>query len=82
MLSSRNSGKYLTRTWERERELCARDKDAYTAAQQDYLEISGQSPGMGNRDRMEETMHFESSPIDPLSTPHTLDIRNKPEVGP
>ena len=81
MLSSRNSGKYLTKTWERERELCARDKDAYTAAQQEYYEISGQSVGMGNRDRIEETMQFDSSPIDPLSERQTLDIRTDPKVG-
>jgi hypothetical protein len=81
MLTSQNSGKYLTRTYERERELCAQDKDLYTAAEQSFYEISGQSPGMGDRDRMEETFKTENSPIDPLTTPRRVDIRDCKEIG-
>jgi hypothetical protein len=71
MLSSFNSGKYLTATYEREREACARDKNRYTTADQAFYEISGQSPGMGDRDRMEDTFDMDG-----------YDQRNKPEVRP
>lgn len=70
MLSSFNSGKYLTRTYEREREACAQNKDRFTVADQAFYEISGQSPGMGDRDRMEDTFDMDG-----------YDQRNKPEVG-
>lgn len=78
MLSSQNTGKYLTRTYEKERELCAQDKDQYTAADQSFYEISGQSPGMGDRERMEETFTFDTDPIDPLTSPKRVDIRTLP----
>ncbi len=81
MLTSQNTGKYLTRTYERERELCARDKTQYTVTEQAFYDISGQSPGMGDRDRMEETFKMETCPIDPLTSPKPFDIRSKPEVG-
>ena len=71
MLSSFNSGKYLTRTYEREREACAQNKDRFTVADQAFYEISGQSPGMGDRDRMEDTFDMDG-----------YDQRNKPEVRP
>lgn len=71
MLSSFNSGKYLTVTYEREREACAQDKNRYTIADQAFYEISGQSPGMGDRDRMEDTFDMDG-----------YDQRNKPEVRP
>jgi hypothetical protein len=78
MLSSQNTGKRLTRTYEKERELCARDSTQYTAAQQAFYDISGQSPGMGDRDRMEETFKIDTDPIDPLTPPKQIDIRNLP----
>jgi hypothetical protein len=82
MLTSQNSGKYLTRTYERERELCAQNKDAYSAADQAFYDISGQSPGMGDRERMEETFKMDTDPIDPLSEPKEIDIRDvRKEIG-
>jgi hypothetical protein len=71
MLSSFNTGKYLTATYEREREACAQNKDRFTVADQAFYEISGQSPGMGDRDRMEDTFDMDG-----------YDQRNKPEVRP
>lgn len=82
MLSSFNSGKYLTATYEREREACAQNKDRYSAADQAYYEISGQSPGMGDRERIEESFLVDTVPIDPLTTPTEIDIRDvRPEIG-
>lgn len=69
MLSSFNSGKYLTATYERERERCAQDKNRFTAADQEFYDISGQSPGMGDRERMEEAFDMDG-----------YDQRDKPEV--
>ena len=71
MLSSFNSGKYLTATYEREREACAQNKDRFTVADQAFYEISGQSPGMGDRERIEDTFDMDG-----------YDQRNKPEVRP
>lgn len=71
MLSSFNSGKYLTKTYEREREACAWNKDRYTTADQEFYEISGQFPGMGDRERMEDTFDMDG-----------YDQRSKPEVRP
>jgi len=82
MLSSFNSGKYLTATYEREREACAHDKARYTVAEQAYYEISGQSPGMGDRDQIEESFLIDTSPIDPLTDPVEIDIRSvRRELG-
>ena len=82
MLTSQNTGKYLTRKYERERERCAQNKDAFTAAEQAFYDISGQSPGMGDRERMEETFKMDTCPIDPLSDPREIDIRDvRKEIG-
>jgi hypothetical protein len=82
MLTSQNSGKYLTRTYERERERCAQDKTQFTTAEQAFYDISGQSPGMGDRERMEEDFKMESSPIDTLSHSEEIDIRDvRKEIG-
>jgi len=82
MLTSRNSCKYLTRTWEKERELCAQNKNRYTEAEQEYYEISGQSPGMGDREQIEEMFKMDTLPIDPLSEPREVDIRDiRKEIG-
>lgn len=81
MLTSQNCGKYLTATYERERERCAQNKDKFTAADQAFYDISGQSPGMGDRERLTETFKTLNSPIDPKTSPTTMDIRDRPEVG-
>jgi hypothetical protein len=81
MLSSQNSGKYLTRTYERERERCAWNKDKYTAADQAFYEISGQSPGMGDREWMEKSFKMCTLPVDPRTHPRVIDVRDNLEVG-
>jgi len=82
MLTSQNTGKYLTRKYERERERCAQNKDEFTAAEQAFYDISGQSPGMGDRERMEKTFKMDTSPIDPLSDPKEIDVRDvRKEIG-
>lgn len=81
MLTSQNSGKLLTRSYERGREACAWNKDAFSAADQEFYDISGQSPGMGDRERMEETFKTETTPLDPLTLPRQVDIRTLPERG-
>jgi hypothetical protein len=82
MLTSQNSGKLLTRTYERERELCAQDKDQFTAAEQAFYDISGQSMGMGDRSRLEtSTFKADTMPVDILSHPEEIDLRDRPEIG-
>lgn len=81
MLTSQNSGKYLTRTYEEQRERCAQNKDRFTVVGRAFYDISGQSPGMGDREIMERTFMMETSPIDPLTKPHKYDQRDKLEVG-
>lgn len=84
MLSTRNTGKYLTGEYERERERCAQDRDQYSAEDQAFYDISGQSPGMGDRERIEETMTIEGVSLDPSAAntrTREIDIRDRPEVG-
>lgn len=81
MLTSQNTGKYLTRTYEEERERCAQNKDEFTSSEQAFYDISGQSPGMGDRERMEETFKVCNTPVDILTESREIDQRDKPEVG-
>ena len=84
MLTTRNSGKYLSGEWARQRELCAQNRDQFSAEDQAFYEISGQSPGMGDRERIEETMVIETAPMDPMAAntrSGEFDIRDRPEVG-
>jgi hypothetical protein len=80
VLSSRNSGKYLSAEWAREREQCARNKDNYTVEQQAFYEISG---SMGHGDNNEETFKVDSCPVDPLTSVKkgVVDIRLLPQMG-
>lgn len=81
VLSSRNSGKYLSGAWARGREQCARNKDNYTAAQQAYYEVGDGYAARGDGDRVEATLKIDTTPIDPLTTPKhkAIDIR-EPEI--
>jgi len=65
MLCSRNTGKYLSSRYAIDRENCAQDKARYTSAEQTFLDVTGQSEGMGNRRTMNETLRLETDPIDP-----------------
>jgi hypothetical protein len=80
VLSSKNSGKYLSGEYAREREQCARNKDQYTAEQQAFYGITG---SMGHGDRDEETFKVDSIPVDPLTPKkkNVIDIRTLPQMG-
>ena len=75
MLSSRNSGKYLTRRWHRGRDLAMRDG---SDTDQTWLELSDHDvSGVHSK----ETYETETTPIDPLTSPRARDIRDIPERG-
>lgn len=80
MLSSHNSGKYLSAQWAREREQCARNKNNYTPEQQAYYEITG---SMGHGDAFEDTMKIDTQPVDSNTSPRVkaIDIRLLPQMG-
>ena len=75
-----DTAKYISKDYAERREECACDKTQFTTAEQEFLEVSS-TPCNGEADREEEAMKYESSPIDPLTTPKTLDVRDRPEVG-
>ena len=80
MLSSRNSGKYLSGRWAEDREKCAQDRTGFTSAEQAYLEVTGQAFGMGDRQRIDETFTMDSQPLDPEDKPNVnaIDVRKLP----
>lgn len=78
MLSSRNSGKYLSKEWAKERERCAHDRDNFTPAEQEYLEVTGQAHGMGDRDRIDENLTIDTTPVASDSPSRTYDVRKEP----
>ncbi len=80
MLSSHNSGKYLSGEWQRERERCARDKELYSTTDQTFYEVSAP---LGQGDRDEDRMKVDTCPIDQytIGTAKPFDIRELPEVG-
>lgn len=75
MLSSRGSGKILSDRWAHERELCAQNKDLYSAADQEYYDISGQSVGMGDRERINDQFIHYTDPVDAETNKKEIDIR-------
>jgi len=80
MLTSENSGKYLSKRYAEERERCARDKTQFTAAEQAFLEVSS-TPHNGEADKQREAFKYCSSPADTRTNSRTLDVRDRPEVG-
>jgi len=74
------TAKYLSQDYAERREKCAKDKTQFTAAEQEFLEVSS-TPHQGEGDKHELAMKYESSPVDPLTSPKTLDVRDRPEVG-
>ena len=70
MLSSRNSGKYLTRTYEREKNAGEYDSSNLTADEIAYLEIQD-----GQAYRVDELSEATTDPVDPLTEPRTIRIR-------
>lgn len=75
MLSSRNSGKYLSGRWSRERDRAMRDG---STTDQDWLELSDNDVS-GRHSK--ETYETETTPVDPLTEPKTRDIRDNPKRG-
>jgi hypothetical protein len=82
MLSSQNSGKYFTQKYARNRELCALDKDKFTAAEQDYYEVDT-TPHKGRGQAVEDSMKIDTQPVDRLTPVRrkAIDIRTLPQMG-
>jgi hypothetical protein len=82
MLSSRNSGKYLMASYEEDREACALDKDQFSAADQEYLEVDT-TPHRGRGQAVEDTFLIDTCPVDPLTPAEkdAVDIRHLPQMG-
>ncbi len=78
VLSSENSGKYFTRRWLEDKNRCMEDSTGFTQAEKDYLEVSGAFPGDGDARMIDDNQKLNSTPLDPLSTPKLLDIRDIP----
>lgn len=78
VLSSQNSGKYLTKTWQRERERALMDASKFTSAELDYLEVTN-TGGVDGQGQMIEGLNFvETTPVDPLTSSKRLDLRKIP----
>lgn len=69
VLSTQNSGKYLTRTWERDKNAGELDSSGLTAAEISYLEITD-----GHAQQLEDLNWPTTSPIDPLTPPRTIHL--------
>ena len=78
MLSSQNSGKYLSGKWHKERNDAMRDGAVSGDYSQSQLELSDHDvSGVHSK----ETYITETTPIDPLSPSRARDIRDVPERG-
>jgi hypothetical protein len=80
VLTSQDSGKYLTKKWHTERADAMKDKRDYTDAEEEWLEITAEPTiGLDNPDVYEVPF----SPIDPNqeSKGRKLDIRDDPRIG-
>lgn len=80
VLTSQDSGKYLTKKWHRERADAMIDKRDYTDAEQAWLEVTGEPTiGLDNPD----VYKVPFDPIDPNTATggKKLDIRNDPKIG-
>lgn len=78
MMSTADSGKYLTKKWHRDRARALVDRTRFTAAELEWLEV-GDNEGLGRHDP--ETYRFRSTPTDPRTTPRKLDRRKLPWVA-
>jgi hypothetical protein len=83
MLSSQNTGKYLTGTWHKDRERALQNVDAFTPADQTFLEMDGTQLGPnGHLKRFDSTMNIGTHPIDPQDMKRkNYDWRENPEVS-
>jgi len=78
MLSSQDSGKYLSGKWHRERNCAMRDGLVAGDYSQSQLELSDHDVSGVHSN---ETYETETTPIDPLTSARARDIRDIPERG-
>ena len=74
VLSSQNSGKYMNRRVERERQRALRTRTGYTTEQLSYMDISG-SEGLGRYN----TIHYEVESV-PVSPQNPLFARERKKL--
>ena len=78
MLSSQNSGKYLSDKWHHERDVAMRDGAVSGEYSQEQLELSDNDVS-GRYSK--KTYQSETTPLDPFTEPKTRDIRDDPKRG-
>ena len=78
MLSSANSGKYLSAEWARTRAEGMADRTSITADERAWTELTDTDGTM-----LEDSYKIDTAPIDPLTEPKTdaIDIRTNPKRG-
>lgn len=72
--SSRNGGKYLTKRWQRMREQALVDRTRFSPSELAWLEVK-EHEGRGEFDPA--AYQAETTPIDPLTRPRRIDIRDR-----
>lgn len=80
VLTSQDSGKYLTKKWHSERQKALLDQRDFTDAELAWLEVTAEPTiGVGNP----ELYEIPFQPLDPNteSKGKKLDIRNDPRIG-
>lgn len=78
MLSSRNTGKYLSKNWHNERSNAMRDAYVSGDYSQEELELTDhQISGIYS----DETYEAETTPIEPGTQSRVYDIRDDPKRG-
>ena len=66
MLSSQNSGKYLSGTWHENRLLAVEDTDNFSSSDLSFLDMDGVLSGpIGKMAQFQSTMSMKTMPIDP-----------------
>lgn len=78
MLSSQNSGKYLSSKWHSERDRAMRDGAVSGDYSQSQLELSDHDVSGIHSSSPYLT---ETTPVDPFTQPRARDIRDVPERG-
>ncbi|HQJ88739.1 MAG TPA: hypothetical protein PLY91_09390 [Methanoregulaceae archaeon] len=77
VLHTRNTGKYLSRSWNAERARAMENPDLYSAADLAYYEVP--AVVVGN-----DAFLADTAPVDPATSPREYDVRDpryRPEVG-
>lgn len=84
MLSTQDSGKYLTKEWndpDRERQACINDSRDFSAVDQTFYEVTNTGVFDGTGYQLDENLKMDNTPVDIRTTPREIDRRDKPEVG-